>query len=155
VIGDLRDETGRRSASFTVCAIPINGGVVRVRDKVCSETDEQGKFVINLAQAGTYQIMSERMSEGYMPAYIPLYSDPRVTLPEVCVSVSIPNASISLTHSPKSGIIKGKVIDEVADTPIQDFIVWVWDPRDPRASYREAVKGGNRFQLFAPIARAF
>ncbi len=153
VTGDLRDETGRLFSGATVCAIPADGGIVRVRDKICTETDAEGKFIINLTQAGKYQVIGEKMSEGYMPPYIPFYRDPHRPIPEIIVGDEHRNASVSLTLGPKSGLITGKVIDEAADTPVQDFVVWVWQERDPNARYHEVVKGSHspgRFKLFAP-----
>jgi hypothetical protein len=153
VAGDLRDENGRPFPGATACAIPADGGVARVRDKICTETDAQGKFIINLTQAGKYQVTGEKMSEGYMPPYLPIYRDPRSPIPEIVVSEDSRNARASFTLGPKSGLIVGKVMDEAADTPVQDFVVWVWQERDPSARYQEVVKGSHslgRFKLFAP-----
>jgi hypothetical protein len=153
VTGGLRDETGRLFPGATVCAIPADGGVVRVRDKICAETDAQGRFIINLTQAGKYQVTGEKIAEGYMPPYLPLYRDPHSQIPEIVVGDDSRNASASLALGPKSGLITGKVIDEAADTPVQDFVVWVWNARDPNARYHDVVKGSRspgRFKLFAP-----
>lgn len=153
ITGDLRDEKGQSYSGATVCAIPADGGIVRVRDKICAETDAQGKFVINLTQAGTYQVTAEKMFEGYVPQYIPFYRDPGSRITEVVVGDDTPGPSVSLAFSPKSGIISGKVIDEAADTPIQDFVVWIWHSRDPNTRFHLVVKGPNsrgRFKLFAP-----
>ena len=153
VTGELRDETGRLFSGATVCAIPVDGGIVRVRDKICMETDAQGKFIINLTQAGKYQVIGEKMSEGYMPPYVSFYRDPQSPIPEIIVGDDSRNASVSLALSPKSGLITGKVIDEASDTPVQDFVVWVWQERNPNARFHEVVKGSHspgRFKLFAP-----
>lgn len=153
VTGDLRDEKGQPFFGVIVCAIPVGDGIVRVRDKVCTHTDEQGKFVINLTQAGKYQVVADKASAGYMPAYIPLYRDSHTPIPEVVVGDDNPNPSVSPAFGPKSGLITGKVIDEAADTPIQDFVVWIWQVKDTNARYHEIVKGTNspgRFKLFAP-----
>jgi hypothetical protein len=150
VTGNLHDQSGRPAPGFTVCALPAAGGVLNVRDKACAETDAQGKFVIGLAQAGIYQVMSENPELGYMPAYIPFYGDPRSIVTEVVVGDNTPNGSVSLTLGPKGGLVTGKLIDEAADTPIKDFVVWLWDGRDPKIRYRQVVTGGNRFRLVAP-----
>lgn len=136
-----------------MCALPVDGVIVRVADKVCTEADAQGNFVINLTRAGKYQVIGEKMSDGYMPTYLPFYRVPRRPIPEVIVGDDIRNASVSLTLGPRSGLITGKVIDEASDTPVQDFVVWVWQERDPRARHQLVVKGINspgRFKLFAP-----
>jgi|GEM_PF-1013281 len=153
VSGDLRDEKGQPFVGVIVCAIPVADPIVRVRDRICTVTDGQGKFVINLTQAGKYQVVADKLSSGYMPAYEPFYRDPHTPIPEVVVGNDNPNPSVSPAFGPKSGLITGKVIDEAADTPIQDFVVWVWHSRDPNTRYHEVVKGTNspgRFKLFAP-----
>jgi hypothetical protein len=149
----LRDETGRLFSDATVCAIPVDGGLVRVHDKICTETDAQGKFIINLTQAGKYQITGEKMSEGYMPPYVPFYRDPERPIPEIIVGDDSRNASVSFALGPKSGLITGKVIDEASDIPVSDFVVWVSQARNPNARFHQVVKGSHspgRFKLFAP-----
>lgn len=153
ITGDLRDETGRPFSGATVCAIPAGGGIVRVRDKICAETDANGKFVINLTQVGKYQVTAEKMSAGYGPPYVPFYRDPGSRITEVVVGDDSPGPSVSIAFGPKSATITGKVVDEAADTPIQEFVVWIWQARDKNARFHLVVKGPNsrgRFQLFAP-----
>jgi hypothetical protein len=152
ITGDLRDAAGHPFSGATVCAIPTNGTVVRVRDKVCTESDAQGKFIINLTEPGKYQVLGEKMSEGYMPAYIPFYRDPNIPIPEVIVADQNRNASLLVTLGAKSGLIIGKVIDEANDTPVQDFVVWVYQARTANAHTHEVVKGSRpgRFRIFAP-----
>lgn len=153
ITGDVHDEGGRSVPGITVCAIRADGGVVRVRDKTCIETDAQGTFTINISQPGTYQVIREKRSEGYMPAYNPFYRDPRSPIPEAIVGDGNPSARVSLPVGPKSGVITGKVIDEASDTPVQNFVVSVWQQRNPTARYEEIVKGTNSpggFKLFAP-----
>jgi hypothetical protein len=152
ITGDLRDEAGHVFSGATVCAIPTDGTVVRVRDKICTESDAQGKFAINLMQAGKYQVSGEKMSDGYMPAYIPFYRDPNIPTPEVIVGDQNRNAFLSVTLGAKSGLIIGKVIDEANDTPVQDFVVWVYQARTANAHTHEVVKGNpsGRFRVHAP-----
>src|SRR5436190_496181 len=90
IAGDLRNEGGQLSSGATVCALQTNGKVVNVRDRVCVESDAQGKFVINLAGTGIYQVIAEKTSEGYMPPYIPYYKDPKTPIPEVTVGAENP-----------------------------------------------------------------
>lgn len=152
VIGELRAENGSPFSGATVCAIPVDGSIVRVRDKVCVESDAQGKFTIELTQAGKYQVVAEKRSEGYMPAYIPFYRDPKVPIPEIILGEENRNVSVSLVL-PKNGVINGKVIDEATDEPVQNFTVWVWQSRNRSASTREDVTGINSpgtFRLFVP-----
>lgn len=153
VSGELHDEKGQPFFGATVCAIPIADPIVRVRDRICTVSDEHGKFVINLTQSGKYQVVGDKPSLGYMPAYMPFHRDPHTPIPEVVVGDDNPNPSVSPAFGPKSGLITGKVIDEAADTPIQNFEVWVWQLNDKNARYHEVVKGTNspgRFKLFAP-----
>jgi hypothetical protein len=152
ISGELRDETGQLFSGATVCAIPTGGTVLRVRDKTCTESDAQRKFSVNLTQPGKYQVSAAKMSEGYMPAYIPFYRDPKILSPEVIVGDENRHASLSLALGPKSGLITGKVIDEARDTPVRDFVVWVSQARTPNADTHEIVKGSRsgRFRIFAP-----
>jgi hypothetical protein len=151
ITGDLRDETGALYSSAKVCAIPTDGSIVRVRDKICSATSDHGKFVINVVRAGKYQMFGENISEGYMPAYLPFYRDPHQPITEVIVDDQNRNASVSLALGPKSGLITGKVIDEASDRPVKDFVVWVYQARSNEHTHH-VVKGslGGRFRLFAP-----
>jgi len=150
ISGDLRDEAGQPFSWAKVCALQTNGKVVNVRDRVCAESDAQGKFVINLANSGGYQVVAEKMSEGYMPPYFPFYKDPNAPIPEVVLSGAHANASVSVTLGPKCGLITGKVIDEATDLPVPDFIVWTWQARDVNARTHQVVKGqSGRFRIFA------
>jgi hypothetical protein len=152
ISGELRDDAGQLFSGATVCAIPTDGTVVRVRDKICGQTDQSGKFVVRLTTAGKYQVIAEKMSDGYMPSYIPFYRNPRILIPEVIVGDQNPNPSLSLVLGPKSGLITGKVIDEASDVPVQDFVVWVYQARTANAHTHEVVKGSRsgRFRIFAP-----
>ena len=151
ITGELRDDAGHPLADAAVCAIPTDGAVLRVRDKICAESDAQGKFAISLMQAGKYRVSGEKMSDGYMPAYLPFYRDPNIPIPEAVVGDENRNASLSLTLA-KSGLITGKVIDEANDTPVQNFVVWIYQARTPNAQTHEVVKGSpsGRFRIFAP-----
>ena len=151
ISGDLRDQAGQPFPGAKVCALQINGKVVNVRDRVCAESDAQGKFVINLVNSGGYQVIAESMSEGYMPSYLPFYKDPKTPIPEVELSGSHANASVSVTLAPKSGLITGKVIDEATDLPVREFVVWTWQARDVNARTHQVVKGqSGRFRILAP-----
>jgi hypothetical protein len=152
IAGDLRDDGGQFFSGATVCALQTNGKVVNVRDRVCAESDAQGKFVINLTSMGLYQVVAEKWSEGYMPPYLPFYKDPKTPISEVMVSGGNPHTSVSVRLGPKSGLISGKVIDEATDLPVQDFVVWTWHARDVNARTHEVVKGSpfGRFRILAP-----
>src|SRR6185295_6233790 len=94
----------------------------------------------------------EKMSDGYMPPYIPFYRDSRIPIPEVIVNDENRTVSASVVVGPKSGLVTGKVIDEATDTPVQDFEVWIYQAKAANAQTHEAVKGSRsgRFRLFAP-----
>src|SRR5437763_11367848 len=92
ITGELRDDSGQLFSGGNVCALqPVARGL-NVRDKVCVESDAQGKFVINIAQAGTYQVVADKLSAGYMPTYSPFYKDPKAINPEVRLSPGNPTA---------------------------------------------------------------
>jgi hypothetical protein len=151
ISGDLRDPAGQPFPGAKVCALQVNGKVVNVRDRVCAESDAQGKFVINLANLGSYQVIAESTSEGYMPQYLPFYKDPKTPIPEVELTESHPNASVSVTLGPKSGLITGRVRDEATDLPVPNFVVWTWQARDVNARTHQVVKGqSGRFRILAP-----
>lgn len=150
ISGDLRDEAGQPFSGASVCALQTHGKVTNVRDKVCAESDAQGKFAISLANSGSYQVVAEKMSAGYMPPYFPFYKDPNAPITEVVLSGAHANASVSVTLGPKSGLITGKVIDEATDLPIPDFVVWTWQARDVNARTHQVVKGqSGRFRILA------
>ena len=151
ISGDLRDEAGQLFSGASVCALQTNGRVVNVRDKVCAESDAQGRFVINLTTPGSYQVIAENISEGYMPPYFPFYKDPKTQIPEVVLNGDHANASVSVTLGPKSGLITGKVIDEATDLPVPNFVVWTWQARDVNARTHQVVRGqSGRFRILAP-----
>lgn len=150
ISGDLRDEAGQLFSGATVCALQTHGKVTNVRDKVCAESDAQGKFVINLTSSGSYQVVAEKMSAGYMPPYFPFYKDPNAPITEIVLSGEHANASVSVKLGPKSGLITGKVIDEATDLPVPDFVVWTWQARDVNARTHQVVKGqSGRFRILA------
>ncbi|MGI8835080.1 MAG: carboxypeptidase-like regulatory domain-containing protein [Pyrinomonadaceae bacterium] len=150
--GELRDDAGQLFSGAKVCAIPTDGTIVRVRDRICAHSDQQGKFEIDLTSAGKYQVIAEKISEGYMPSYIPFYRDPKIPIPEAIVGDQNSNPSLSLVLGPKSGLISGKVVDEASDVPVRGFMVWVYQARTANAHIHEIVKGSRsgRFRIFAP-----
>ena len=82
ITGELRDDAGQLFSGANVCALqPVSRGL-NVRDRVCAESDAQGKFVINITQPGTYQVIADKISEGYMPPYFLFYKDPKTSNPE-------------------------------------------------------------------------
>lgn len=149
--GEVHNSAGQPFAGANVCALQVNSKVVNVRDRACVESDAQGKFVINISRTGTYQVVADKMSEGIMPSYFPFYKDPSVAIPEVALSGENPNAAVSITIAPPSGLITGKVIDEATDRPVPEFVVWTWQARDANARTHEVVKGqSGHFRIYAP-----
>ncbi|MGZ8843992.1 MAG: hypothetical protein ACXW18_10045 [Pyrinomonadaceae bacterium] len=150
VSGDLRDDASRLFSGGNVCALQKTGRVVNVRDKVCVASDAEGKFTISIPQPGNYQIIADRISEGYMPSYYPFYRD-ATAIPEVTLSGGNAHQTISVKLPPQSGLITGKVIDEVTDRRVPNFVVWTWQARDPNARTHQAVAGqSGTFRISAP-----
>jgi len=151
VSGELGDDAGHPFSGGNVCALQKNGSVVNVRDKVCAESDAQGKFVIRVSQPGTYQIIADKMSDGYMPSYYPFYRNAQASVPEITLSEANANQSVSVKLPPQSGFITGKVIDEATDQRVPKFVVWVWQARDPNARTHQNVDGqSGTFRILAP-----
>ncbi len=118
---------------------------------MCAESDAQGKFVINISQPGTYQIVADKVSEGYMPTYSPFYKDPKAINPEVTLAPGNATAFVSVKLAPQSGLITGRVIDEATDRPVENFTVWTWQARDPAArTHLNAHGQSGHFRIYAP-----
>jgi len=150
ITGELRDDPGQPFPGGHVCALQKNGNVVNVRDKVCAESDAQGKFVINLTQPGTYQVIADKMTEGYMPSYSLFYKT-STAIPEVSLGVGSMNQSVLVKMPPKSGMITGKVIDEATDRRVPSFVVWFWQAPDPQARTHLVFNGqSGMFRMYAP-----
>src|SRR5207244_7766272 len=108
ISGELTDDAGRLFSDANVCALqPVARGL-NVRDRVCAVSDAQGKFVINISQPGTYQVIADKVSEGFMPPYFLFYKDPKTTNPEITLNPDHPNDSVSVRLVPKSGLIHVK-----------------------------------------------
>ena len=151
ITGELRDDAGQLFSGANVCALqPVARGL-NVRDRVCAESDAQGKFVISISQPGTYQVVADKMSDGYMPTYSPFYKDPKAINPEVRLSPDNPTANVSVKLEPQSGLITGKVIDEATDRQVGNFTVWTWQARDRTARTHLVVTGqSGHFRIYAP-----
>ncbi|HXT62876.1 MAG TPA: hypothetical protein VN696_07560 [Pyrinomonadaceae bacterium] len=151
ISGELRDDAGRLFAGGNVCALLKIPSGLNVRDKTCAVSDSQGKFTINIAQPGTYQVIADKMSEHYMPTYLPFYRVSRRPVTEVILGQGTENQTATVTMPPKSGLITGKVIDEATDRRVPNFVVWVWQARDPNARTHLVVNGqSGMFQLPVP-----
>jgi hypothetical protein len=152
ISGELHSDAGPiYSAGANVCALLKIPNGLNVRDKVCAESDAQGKFTIHVSQPGTYQIIAEKLSEGFMPTYFPAYKIPKAVIPEVTLGEGSVMQNVSVKMPPKSGLITGKVIDVVTDRRVPSFTVWVWQARDPNARTHEIVSGqSGMFRLWAP-----
>lgn len=151
VSGELRDDTGQLFSGGNICALKRSGTVVNVRDKVCAESDSQGKFNITISQPGTYQIIADKISEGYMPSYYPFYKDAGSSIPEVTLNEANASQVVAVKLPPKSGLITGKVIDEATDRRVPNFVVWIWQARDPNARTHQTVNGqSGTFRILAP-----
>ena len=149
--GELRDQAGNLFSGANVCALKKTGTVVNVRDRICAESDTQGRFNISLSEPGTYQVIADKISEGYMPSYYPFYRDANAAIPEVTLSEGNANQTVSVKMPLKSGLITGKVIDEATDQRVSNFVVWTWQARDPTARTHETVNGqSGMFRMFAP-----
>src|SRR2546427_10250591 len=151
ITGELRDDAGQLFSGANVCALqPVARGL-NVRDRVCAESDAQGKFVINVTQPGNYQVVADKMTAGYMPTYSPFYKDPKAINPEVRLSPENPTANVSVKLEPQSGLITGKVIDEATDRQVGNFTVWTWQARDRAARTHLVVTGqSGHFRIYAP-----
>src|ERR1044071_7665561 len=108
ISGELRDDAGRLFAGGNVCALLKIPSGLNVRDKTCAVSDSQGKFTINIAQPGTYQVIADKMSEHYMPTYLPFYRASRRPVTEVTLGQGTENQTTTVTMPLKSGLITGK-----------------------------------------------
>ena len=149
--GELRDNAGRIFPGGNVCVLLEVSRGLNVRDKICVESNAEGKFTIDISQPGTYQVIADKASEGYLPSYLPFYHDPKAALVEVTLGAGKTSQTVAVKMPPRSGLITGKVIDEATDQRVRSFVVWVWQARDPNARTREVVNGmSGMFRLFAP-----
>jgi hypothetical protein len=156
ISGELRDDAGRLFVGGNVCALLKIPSGLNVRDKVCGESDGQGKFTINLTQPGTYQVIADKISEGYMPTYSPFYKASTRPATEVTLGSGTDSQTVVVKMPPQSGLITGKVIDEATDRRVPNFVVWVWQARDPNARTHLVVNGqSGMFQMFAPPTEPF
>ncbi len=156
ISGELRDDAGRLFSDGNVCALLKIPSGLNVRDKVCSESDGQGKFSISVKQPGTYQVIADKVSEGYMPTYFPFYKAPKRPAPEVTLGSGTDSQTVVVQMPPQSGVISGKVIDEATDQRVPNFVVWVWQARDPNARTHLVVNGqSGMFRMFAPPTEPF
>ena len=151
ISGELRSDSGQIFVDGNVCALLEIPRGLNVRDKVCTQSDAQGRFTINVAQPGTYQVIADKMSEGYMPAYFPFYKAPRRPVPEVTLGSGADAQDVLVKMPPQSGMITGKVIDEATDRRVPKFVVWAWQARDPNARTHLDFNGqSGMFRIFAP-----
>ena len=152
VSGEVRDEFGKIAKSVSVCAhsLKLADGPVRVTS--CAQTGSNGKFILKLAKAGTYQVFANKTSAGYMPQNRPFYRHVSIPIQEVTLNDVSPNADVTLSLGPKSPTIVGKAVDLSTGLPIDNILITMCHADNPKTCFSINAKDANgTFEAFGPL----
>lgn len=147
ISGQVLDESGRAVRGVSVCAIPT------VNDRPekgvsCGTSGDDGKFLIRARETGTFKLMYEKMSEGYVPQRWAFYRHPSIVMPEITVNDESPAASALVTLGPRAGALTGKALDGSTNLPLENIQVTLCRSADRTNCYRDTIKSGDgKFRL--------
>ena len=145
ISGQVIDESGQGVPGVSVCALPIvdrPGG-----NMDCGTSRDNGTFLIREHEAGTFRIIYDKISDGYMPQ-LRFYRNPAVVIPEVAVDDQNRSASASVVLGPKSGVIRGKAIDASTNLPLDNIELTICRAADPTNCYKRSFKSADgKFQV--------
>ena len=142
ITGQVIDEFGRGAPGVRVCAIPVVDDRPE-RGVFCGTSSDDGKFVIREQDAGTFKLMYEKMSEGYVPQRWSFYRHPSIVIPEVTVDDENRSASASVMLGPKSGVLTGRAVDALTSLPLENIQITLCRNAAPTNCFRDTVKSAT------------
>jgi hypothetical protein len=150
ISGDVRDEFGKFVSGIRVCASPVTPETPK--HAFCAQSDEKGRFILRLTKGGKYSLSYFNVSDGYMPQHRTFYSDPSVPIPEVVLDDLSPISTVSLSLSPRSGVVTGRAIDAQTDLPIEDIQITLCHVNSPRTCFSTSAKNiKGEFRVLASL----
>lgn len=145
--GHVSDAEGESVQGVRVCAHPSapSPGVI------CGISNAQGNFVIRSLEAGKYQLITDKSTDGYMPQHIPFYKQPASEMPEVVLDEQNKAPSVSIVLGPRNGILTGSIVDASNGLPVENASVLLCHTDDALiCSGMSAKNTQGKFRIAAP-----
>ena len=147
ISGYVYDLAGRNVPEAKVCAVPVENH----RGVICTTADVEGRYTLKLALAGKYQMIPDKIQEGYLPQYVPFYRHPSYRATEVTVDQSHTNTFVALLLGPKNGLLTGSIIDATSGLPLENVRIIIIHAADPNIYFRTSAKDATgKFRVFTP-----
>ncbi len=152
VSGTVTDATGSESAHALVQAIhrmkSESGGTVGSRPNPWIQTDDHGRFRVNLAP-GRYKFQAKNEIDGYPDPIFLLNSDETATFPEVTVSQK-DISDVRVTLGKRGGVLEGELIDQQSREPIPRCKITIRDARNAHAYVEVFADQAGHFRFVVP-----
>jgi hypothetical protein len=147
ISGYIHDGAGAGVADARVCASPAERG----KDVLCARSDKEGRFTLKLKEAGTYTLVPEKMSEGYVAQYLSFFRAPTPSITEVVLNRANAHPFVSLIIGPKNGTLAGSVMDTTSGLPLENVQVTLCLADEPSDCFVTSAKSGDgSFKIAAP-----
>lgn len=117
--GTVQDDSGHYMSGVSVCAFPEN--LRPSKGVLCARTDATGRFIIRLEEAGKYEIIPAKESEGYISQRLVFYRPPQNSVREIYLDEANADVFISINMGQKNGFLTGKAIDALTNLPIDNI----------------------------------
>ncbi len=147
--GTVQDDSGHYLAGVKVCAFPDN--LRPGKGVLCGISDATGRFIIRLEEAGKYELIPAKESEGYISQRLPFYRPSHNSIREVILDDANTDVFVSINLGQKNGLLTGKAIDALTRLPIEHIEFTLCHADNPQICFRASAKNSEgRFRLFTP-----
>lgn len=149
ISGDVHDGAGRRIGGVRVCAFPVQRGSEGLI--LCGVSDVEGRFKVKVAEAGTYMLLPDKKTDGYMIPYLPFYRHSSVPILEATVDEKHTSASVSVLLGPKNGTLAGRSVDMATGLPVENVRFVLCHAASPQLCLTTNAKDtGGKFNILTP-----
>ncbi len=152
VSGAVTDSTDSESAHALVQAMSRResqtGGIVGSRPNPWIETDDHGRFRINLPP-GRYKFLAKNEIDGYPDPIFLLNSDKTATFPEVSVFQK-DISDVRVTLGKRGGVLEGELVDQQSREPVPRGKITIRDARNADVYVEVFADQVGRFRFAIP-----
>lgn len=113
--GEIHDINGRPLLRAKVCAFPMQAG----RQKMCADSDSEGRFTLALAEPGHYSVNSMQAPYHGKGVFFPFDELPPTGAQEVNLDTASAEAYVSITEPPRNGVLQLKITDSATRLPVE------------------------------------
>ena len=122
ITGQVQDNAGKAVCGVRVCAYAADFDPNKPNVVIpCALSDAGGRFAIGVSKASKYKLFYAYAENGYWSPYLPFFRQPSASIPEVLLDDANVRASVTISMSPKNGLLVGNSVDAKTGLPVESM----------------------------------